>query len=198
MCLKRLRRFLMGKNKAAYTTVDFYSMGIDGEDDTEMWTVNGKTVAPMSGVELKVGSIVTFYHPYALSYEVVYYNEEEDFWWDTIGGGVQSIEVTKDLVYISALYDDIGGGGGSDIYYIDLSVTADTISWNDPYVSNYTYDNPALYVVSCNGMELCSAYSYEGSTFPRDAIDFGQNTGTFAIAAYYNGVLVGMGSTTYG
>ena len=189
----------MGSNKASYTTVDFYSVGIDGEEDTEMWIVNGKAVEPMSGVKLKIGSTVTFYHPNAVSYDVNYYNEEQDFWWETLDGGMQSVEVTKDLVYINANCEEGGGGGGgeSDIYNISLTVTADTISWNDPYYYNYTLDDPALYVISCNGMELFNAYSNEGSNFSRNMIDDGRNVGSFVISAYYNGVLVGMGATTY-
>ena len=197
MCFKR-RRFLMGNNKASYITVDFYSVGIDGEEDTEMWIVNGKAVKPMSGVKLKIGSTVSFYHPNATSYCVNYYDEEtQEFWYEDINrNGICSIEVTEKMVYIDAVIDG-GGGGGGDIYNISLSVTADTISWNDPYSYNYSYNDPALYVVSCNGMDLCSAYSYEGSSFPRDAIDGGQNTGSFVISAYYNGILVGMGATIY-
>jgi hypothetical protein len=115
----------MGCNKASYITVDFYSVGIDGEEDTEMWIVNGKAVKPMSGVKLKIGSTVTFYHPNATSYCVNYYDEEtQEFWYEDINrNGICSIEVTEKMVYIDAVIDGGGGGGGDDSQTINAWCT---------------------------------------------------------------------------
>lgn len=95
------------------------------------------------------------------------------------------------------------GGSGSSIYSIQLTVTADEISWIDPYYdsSDPMYgngENPVEYIIYVDGNRYTSKCSNEGSSIDAGLLTEDLPYGTYTIKAYYEGSVIGTGSYQFG